>query len=174
MRVEDNKQIATHAFEILASGDLSPLADLLTPDAVLHQCGFLRPIPAHAIVRGGLPGAAPLVDRHVSLDHIIAEGDLVALHWRTTARYADAGEPQLDGLQVSFTAMSFLRLENGKIAEIWNIQDMSTLDTQLRERAEQPSFGSRVPDALSSEEIEADIGAAREEVRQAHRAPRRR
>jgi len=31
--------------------------------------------------------------------------------------------------------MTFVRLEQGKIAEIWNIRDTSTLETQLREPA---------------------------------------
>jgi ketosteroid isomerase-like protein len=141
MTVEETKQIARRAFETLMAGDLRPLEEILAQDAVLHQCGFLDPLPAHAVFEGGLPGAAPLTDRHVQLERIIGEGNLVALHWRTTARYTAVDEAGLDGLQVSFPSMSFLRMENGKIAEIWNIQDMSTLETQIRERADSSVTG---------------------------------
>lgn len=36
-------------------------------------------------------------------------------------------------VSVSFPSMSFLRFQGGKIAEIWNIQDVSTMHTQLGE-----------------------------------------
>lgn len=33
--------------------------------------------------------------------------------------------------QEGFCSMSFVRISNGRIAEIWNIQDISTLQMQL-------------------------------------------
>lgn len=138
---EDNKQIVRRAFDALTSGDLSPLADLLLPDAHLHQCGFLEPIPAGALVRGEFPGASRLSDRQVHLKCIIGEGDLIALHWSTSGRFSDPDSPVLDGQPVSFPSMTFVRLEGGKIAEIWNIQDRATLETQLYQLAE--ASGSR-------------------------------
>ena len=49
-------------------------------------------------------------------------------------------------------------------------------DTAWRERFDRlfERVHSRIPATISPEEIEADITAAREEVRQAHRAARRR
>ena len=116
--------------------DLSSLPDLLTPDAVLHQCGFLEPVPVHAILNGEFPRWRQLIDREVHLDRMIGEDDLVALHWRTTGRYSDPDTPDLDGMSVNFPSMTFIRFEGGKIAEIWNIQDTATLQTQLRALAE--------------------------------------
>jgi ketosteroid isomerase-like protein len=132
MTVEENKQIAQRAFETFMAGELSALADLATPDIALHQCGFLEPIRGVSAITS-LPGGGRLGDREVRLERIIGEGDLVAIHWRTTGRYRDPDSPQLDGTHVNFPSMSFLRLEGGKIAEIWNIQDRSTLQTQLYE-----------------------------------------
>lgn len=37
--------------------------------------------------------------------------------------------------------MTFIRFEDGKIAEIWNIQDTATMQTQLRMPA-RPAEGS--------------------------------
>lgn len=132
MGTDENKQIVRRAFEALMAGDLSPLRELLAPNAVLHQCGFLDPIPGEAMLQRNLPGGPRFRDRRFTLERMVGEGDDVALHWRTSGRYADPDSPRLDGTPVSFPSMSFVRLENGRIAEIWNIQDMSTLQTLLQ------------------------------------------
>jgi predicted ester cyclase len=62
---------------------------------------------------------------------MVGDGDTVALHWRTSGRYVDSDSPERDGMQVSFPSMTFVRVADGRIAEIWNIQDISTLQTQL-------------------------------------------
>ena len=131
MSVEENKQIVRQAFEALMADDLTPLGALLATDAVLHQCGFLAPIPASVLLQGGFPAGRRIADREVRLERIIGEDDIVALHWRTTGRFPATDPPERDGKPVSFPSMTFLRLENDRIAEIWNIQDVSTLKSQL-------------------------------------------
>jgi ketosteroid isomerase-like protein len=133
MTVEENKQIARRAFEALMAGDLRPLEELLAPDCVLHQCGFLEPIPGHSIIKGEFPRGGLVADRQVRLERMIGEGDTVALHWWTTGRHNDPDSSERNGRHVSFPSMSFIRMEGGKIAEIWNIQDVSTMWTQLGE-----------------------------------------
>lgn len=123
------------------TGDRAALRSLLAPDAALHQCGFLDPIPVQSILSGEFPRRGPLLDRTIHLERIIAEGDTVSLHWRTSGRYTDLEAPELDGRHVSFPSMSFIRFKGGKIAEIWNIQDVATMQTQLRD-APKPA-GSR-------------------------------
>src|SRR5205085_4467564 len=97
MSVEDTKQVARRAFEALTAGDRGALQNLLAPEAVLHQCGFLDPLPAHSFLSGEFPRRGPLIDRQVRLQRMIGEGDLVALHWLTTGRYRDPESPELDG-----------------------------------------------------------------------------
>ncbi|HLJ69512.1 MAG TPA: nuclear transport factor 2 family protein [Chloroflexota bacterium] len=133
MTVDENKQVAERAFGALAARDFNRLESLLAPDAVLHQCGFLKPLPARALLQGELGGRSPIVEREVQLEQIIAEGDTVALRWRTTGRYADRDSPRLDGVRVSFPSMTFLRFADGRIAEIWNMRDADTLQSALRE-----------------------------------------
>lgn len=70
------------------------------------------------------------------LERLIGEGDLVALHWWTTGRYRDPASPELDGKEISFPSMTFIRFEGGTIAEIWNIQDTATMHSQLHAPAE--------------------------------------
>jgi predicted ester cyclase len=130
---DENKRIAQQAGEALLTGDLGPLETLLAPNAVLHQCGFLKPIAASAIFQRGFPANSPVADRVFKLERIIGEGDMVALHWYTSGRYSDPGSPELDGTMVSFPSMTFFRIEGGQIVEIWNIQDTTTMQSQLRE-----------------------------------------
>jgi hypothetical protein len=136
MSVENNKQIARRALEAMMAGRPAPIGDLLAPDAKLHQCGFLEPIPAAAFLKGGFGARRWLRNQEVRLDHMIGEGDVVAIHWSTSGTYVDDESPELDNRQVAFPSMTFLRLDGGKIAEIWNIRDVPTLETQLREAAE--------------------------------------
>jgi ketosteroid isomerase-like protein len=131
MTSEHNKRIAREAFEALMAGHLTDIGELVTPDAVLHQCGFLHPIPARSIVDRTLPGPRPLHDPHVRVERIVAEGDLVALHWRTSGQYQDPDGGYPGGTEISFPSMTFLRFEDGRISEIWNIQDTATIQTQL-------------------------------------------
>lgn len=135
MSSDTNKQIVRRAFEALMDGDLDPLRDLLAPGALLHQCGFLDPIPAQAILQGEFPRQGRLRDRAVRLERMVGEGDTVALHWQTSGIYSDPDSPQRDGTPVSFPSMTFVRLVAGRIAEIWNIQDISTLQMQLEQES---------------------------------------
>jgi ketosteroid isomerase-like protein len=133
MSTDENKRIAHQAFEALAAGDLSPLADLLAGDAILHQCGFLEPLPARAVLEGRFPGQRRILDREVRLEQSVGEGDRVALHWRTSGRMSDSEAADGEAKPVSVPAMTFIRFERGKIAEIWNIQDTATLQSQLQD-----------------------------------------
>jgi predicted ester cyclase len=71
-------------------------------------------------------------DIQFTLDHILAEGDRVAI--RLTGRGTHRGvfmgiAPT--GKQVSFGGMAFIRLQNGKFAERWGLSDMPGLMQQL-------------------------------------------
>ena len=55
--------------------------------------------------------------------HIVAEGDMVAI------RFIRTGE--MEGKSYSVDVMQFMRFENGKIAEIWEMFDQNQLDSQL-------------------------------------------
>lgn len=136
MTDDNDLQTVRLALYALMTGDMSSLSDLLAPNATLHQCGFLQPIPMSAVLRGDVLRGGRIADRQVQILQMIGQGDLVALHWSTSGNYSDLDSPALDGKPVSVPGMSFVRLEQGKIAEIWNIRDTSTLQTQLDEMAE--------------------------------------
>ena len=139
MTTDETKQLAPRAFQALAAGDFQALEGLLTPTTVLHQCGFLQPITVQALLarsyQGRLGDGSQVVDRQVQLEQLIAEGDTVALRWRTVGRYVDEDVPERNGVTVSFPSMTFLRIADGRIVEIWNMRDADTLQSSLREAA---------------------------------------
>jgi ketosteroid isomerase-like protein len=142
MTVDERKEMARRFFDVFAAGDLTRLRDLLPPDAVIHQCGFLAPIAGRAVLQGTFRAGRRIRDREVRLERLIGEGDTVALHWRTNGVYVDPASPERDGVRVSFPSMTFVRFENGRIAEIWNIQDTSTLQSQIDEAAASGGAGA--------------------------------
>ncbi len=129
--IDENKAIARAAFEALMAGDPAPLEQLLAPDCVLHQCGWLQPIRGARSIERLRANRGPVTERRVQLEAMVAEGNMVAIHWHTDGVYDDPDDPRRSGQPVSFPNMSFLRLEGGKIVEIWNIQDVSTMWSQI-------------------------------------------
>jgi predicted SnoaL-like aldol condensation-catalyzing enzyme len=64
-----------------------------------------------------------LPDLRFELQHLVAEGDLVLLHWKATGTDAkaldEAGKPK----QVTLHGHSLFRMREGKILESWDIVD---------------------------------------------------
>ena len=75
---------------------------------------------------------AAFPDLAVRVDRIIAEGDLVAVHWSSTGTNSVAlGMFPGNGRRVTIDGMSFFRFENGRIVEEWSAYDNLTMLQQL-------------------------------------------
>lgn len=75
---------------------------------------------------------AAFPDLHVTPDLVIAEGDLVAVHW--TARGTNTGTGNgipATGRKVQVTGTAIFRFKDGKIAEEWTSANTLTLMKQL-------------------------------------------
>ena len=67
-----------------------------------------------------------------TIEDLIAEGDKVVAHWRSRATHQ--GEYMgiaPTGKEVEFTGISVYRIEAGKIAQSWNIEDQLGLMRQI-------------------------------------------
>jgi predicted ester cyclase len=71
-------------------------------------------------------------DVHFTLNLEVAEGDLVAVHWSYVATNTGPflGRPAT-GKRVTDTGIDIFRVENGKISEMWVVQDSLGLMQQL-------------------------------------------
>ncbi len=75
---------------------------------------------------------AAFPDLQLKLDRIIAEGDLVSLHWSATGTNTVAAAPfPGTGKTVAIDGMSFFRFADGKIVEEWSTYDNLTIMQQL-------------------------------------------
>jgi predicted ester cyclase len=67
-----------------------------------------------------------------TIEDIIAEGDKVVAHWRSRATHQGnyMGIPPT-GNRIEFTGISFYRIEEGKIAQEWTVEDQFGLMQQI-------------------------------------------
>jgi len=129
-----NEAIVLSMIEAINSRDLDALDTLVAADVVRHSqatpglvitdlAGFRAFIEADLAV---------VPDSRQEVLHLVAEGDMVAV-WAT---YSGTQQGQMGpfpptGNPVSADFAGFLRIENGRIAEMWVIWDNLTILTQL-------------------------------------------
>jgi steroid delta-isomerase-like uncharacterized protein len=129
----ENKVLVRRWFEeVWNKGRAEAIDELQTDRTVVHGLGgddLIGPSgfkPFHAAYRNAFPNIRLRIDR------MIAEGDLVAVHWSATATHSG------DGLgfaatekTVRFTGMAFARVEGNKLVEGWNNFDQLGLLQQI-------------------------------------------
>ncbi len=138
---EANKQLAKLWFEeVWNKGRREAIRELLAPDAVVHDSG----VPVK-----GAEGFYPFFDRmraafsniHMSVDHTLAEGDLVCLQWACTMTHSGSGlgvPPTNRNLQT--TGITIIRIRNGKFVEGWQNWDMLGLMQQIKNESPAPTY----------------------------------
>jgi steroid delta-isomerase-like uncharacterized protein len=143
MSIEHNKAAALRwSQELWSQGNLAVADEIIAPDYVRHDPG--DPFPARgpedvkrivAMLRGMLP------DFHITVDAVIAEGDIVVSRYTATATdtVGYMGMPPT-GKAVRTPAIQMFRFANGKIVESWAARD--DLGT-LRQLGHFPAPGSR-------------------------------
>ena len=118
--------------EAQAQGNLEVVDEILAPDFVDHT-----PFPGvppgpqgvkqiFAMIRAGVP------DHDAKVEHMIAEGDMVATYKTFTGTH----EGELMGIaptgrRVTIRVMDFVRYRDGQLSEHWNIVDVAGLMGQL-------------------------------------------
>jgi len=136
---EQNKAIALRYYnEIMNQQKLATIDELMTPD-------FLFTIPTHPEPFHGPDGFKNLVtmlsgafpDVHLSIEHLLAEGDTVVGHWTGTgthtggALHTTMGDIPATGKSFRIDGMSWLRFKDGKIIESLANEDTLGLLMQM-------------------------------------------
>jgi steroid delta-isomerase-like uncharacterized protein len=127
---EDNKAIVRHYYaEVLTKGNVAAIDDLVSPTYVGHD-----PAAPDAQGTAGLKQRVTRLrtafpDLHVTVEDMVAEGDKVAT--RLTLQGTHKGEFRgiaPTGRQITWTATSIIRLQNGKFVEGWaNADDLGRM-----------------------------------------------
>ena len=129
-----NKELVKRFVEISNDANWDQLADVMTADFRRHSAATagepVRSLEEFIALQQGFLTTFP--DQHVRLDHMIAEGDHVAV--RATyigTQSGPMGEFPASGNKVNGPFIAFFRIESGKIAELWVEWDNVNMLTQL-------------------------------------------
>jgi steroid delta-isomerase-like uncharacterized protein len=124
---EENKALVERWFAALSGGASEDVANLAAADIVYHD-----PSPREESQTGGTEEWASdrgqdYPDLEVTVEQVIAEGDMVASYQRYTGTQQGDVEDErgvpATGLAMEWVSMGLFRIECGKIAEVWAVAD---------------------------------------------------
>ena len=127
---ERNKASAMRYTDVYQKGDIAAIRELCSPGFVEHGVGQTFSLEQMIEILQG--NRAIFSDFTIIVEDRIAEGDKVALRFRLKVTHSGEGlgiPPT--GQKAESTGIEILRFENGKIAEAWSEEDVSSLLTQL-------------------------------------------
>jgi len=128
---EKNKAVARAFFEeVLGQGRLEKYSDSHTADFVAH--GSERDYTLAEDVAAAREERKAMPDMQFAVNHIVAEGDMVVVHWTAwgTNTQAGMGLPAT-GKPVKVSGMTLFRFTEGKISEEWGIWSMLSVLKQV-------------------------------------------
>jgi predicted ester cyclase len=121
--------------EVLNGHDLEALSEIASPHVLVHPTAM----PCEASFYG-INGASAWLgqqwhtfpDLTVAIDVMLAQGDIVAVHWAAqgTSKGSFLMLPP-SGEVVKYTGSSMVRVEHGQIAEIWEARNTLAIMRQL-------------------------------------------
>ena len=122
MDSEANKALVRRYVELWDTGNLALADEVLAADFVDHAHPEQAPGP-ESVKQAVVNFRTSFPDVQVTLGHLLCEGDIVAFRAivRGTHRAAFGGFPPT-GKQIVFQGMDFIRIADGKMAELWNCQ----------------------------------------------------
>jgi predicted ester cyclase len=150
MSAEANKALVRRFVEEIMSGgnphaldDPGTVDEMVAPDALHHE--FTRSTNYRTTLRRvfGQPERA----QHFVIEHLLADGDLVAARGTFSSTSPPEGElfhglfPARPGVRADAPHAHFFRIRDGRIVEHWAIRDDLEAALQLGAFADQPPAG---------------------------------
>lgn len=144
MSAEDNKALVLRFYdEVWNRGNVDIAVEVFAEHYVRHD---LRPTTAAPGGEGQRTIAADFrrafPDLRMSVDLVLAEGDLVAARWTTTGTHTGPwADVAPTGRTMTFSGVNVFRFSGGKVVELWNHRD----DLGLMQQLGVPVFAGSVP-----------------------------
>jgi predicted SnoaL-like aldol condensation-catalyzing enzyme len=133
--VEANKRLVMRYYDAALNGRYEEIDRIFADRYVRHNQSEWTSValPQSQIARG-MHNHMP--DQRATFDVIVAEGDLVAVHWRLQGNPGDLPIKIVRAVvgprgPVTETGMNIFRISDGRIVENWNDRDDLALWTQL-------------------------------------------
>ena len=133
MSTEENKAIIRRMTEEFYNQGNIESADQFFADTYVHH----DPASPQVRDRDGLKETvrafcAGCPDLHITIDDLVAEGDMVAKRWTYHATHTnDLGGMPPTGKRITMSGLELFRLANGKITECWLGYDNLSMMQQL-------------------------------------------
>jgi steroid delta-isomerase-like uncharacterized protein len=133
MSIMENKRLVRRWFdEAWNKGRVEAIDEMCAPHAVVHNLDGKATAGLDALKAVRARFNAAFSDSRVYINHIVAEADMVAVHWTRTATHSgDALGFAATGKTIAFGGTLFVRIENGTLAESWNYFDQAGMLEQL-------------------------------------------
>jgi predicted ester cyclase len=134
MSTEENKAIVRRFYEeVMNRGNVELLDELMAPDFEDHGEALFGSPRGREVIRQGIVATHGILpDLHVSLEDMVAEGDMVGV--RGTMRCTHQGEwlgVAPTGNELTWKGIAMFRLAGGKIVQRWFNSDGLTILQQL-------------------------------------------
>jgi steroid delta-isomerase-like uncharacterized protein len=132
--MEANKQASRRIIEEIFGAGKYDLADqLLKEDAIGHDPALPEPVKGPEGLKESARGyREAFPDLKLTVDEIVAEGDLVAIRWTARGTHkADLFGVPATGKQATVTGISIDKYAGGKLVESWTNWDTLGLLQQL-------------------------------------------
>ena len=130
---EQERELGRRWFdEVWNKGRRDAVAEMLPPDAVLHEAG---------IDSVGPEGFYPLFDRlnatfseiHVDVDDTMADGDKICVRWSFSGKHTGGGlGVGPTGKTIHTTGITIMRVAGDKLVEGWQNWDMLGMMEQIQ------------------------------------------
>jgi predicted ester cyclase len=137
MSSEENKEIALSLLEALNVRDLSVWSQHLADDYIAEHPGVSIPLNKTRSMGYQQRFVTAFPDIHLEVLHVLAEGDLVLIHWTASGTHAErlatvTGEtipPTRRRMRVSGALLTEVR--DGKVVRLWGYFDQLSILAQL-------------------------------------------
>ncbi len=124
-RIKTNKQLCRRYYTAYGKEGPSILDEVLSPKFVDHNAfpGFESDLEGAQELARQVRTAFP--DGRMRIDHLVAEGDYVAIHWTFVGRFsAPFMGVAANNKDTSMTGIELVRIRNGLIVEAWHSEDL--------------------------------------------------
>lgn len=127
-----NKELVRSFFAAIDKNDFPKLEELASPDYVLKAPGLSTPMRLQATFELVKRHYTSFPDWRHSIEDMIAEGDKVAVKIMQKGTHkAEYEGVAATGKEVTKASVCLLRIANGKVQELWAIEDNLGLYQQL-------------------------------------------
>lgn len=130
--VPENEEVARRFFEELWNrGDLAVADELLSP-AHVHHIGEHRLEGPEGVKDAVTSFREAFPDLHFAVEDVVSDGDRVVVRWIATGtQEGPFYDLAATGRAARWSGMDLVRLEGGRIVELWANADSMTLFEQL-------------------------------------------